>query len=276
VSTSHRRRHATTYLPVGNVVTPVCRPLPNRLLGVWAHPDDECYLSAGLMMRVIGAGGSVRLICATSGERGTDDAGLFGSKRFTELRRAELQASLAVLGVDDVRFIGIDDGGCVDVDPDSMVADLAAELTTFRPDAVVTFGPDGITGHPDHLAVSRWTTAATADRHDVELLYATMTHDHVERYRTMHDELGVFADFADGRPRSVPDRAVALQCSLDHGELIRKRRALACHGSQTIKLAELVGEPTYFSWWGTESFRRPTAAERSSMTRRPGRVGAAT
>ena len=274
MGTVERRQHAATYLSVGNVVTPIRRALPNRLLGVWAHPDDECYLSAGLMARVVGAGGSVRLICATSGERGTDDPQRFESARFAELRRDELRASLAVLGVDDVRFLGIADGACDQADADAVVTDLADEIATFEPDAVVTFGPDGITGHPDHLAVSRWVTAATADHPEVELLYATMTNDHVERFRSMHDELGLFGDFADGRPRSVPNGAVALQCTLDHGELIRKRRALACHGSQTAKLADLVGEATYFSWWGTESFRRPTASERSSAVSRPRLIGA--
>jgi LmbE family N-acetylglucosaminyl deacetylase len=271
-----QRLHATTYLPVGNVVTPICRPLPKRLLGVWAHPDDECYLSAGLMARVVGAGGTVRVICATSGERGTDEPQLFESEPFAELRRNELRRSLAVLGVDDVHFLGIADGGCDLVDADEVVTDLTHEVAIFEPDAVVTFGPDGITGHPDHVAVSRWATATTADRPEVELLYATMTHDHVERHRSMHDELGVFADCADGRPRSVPNGAIALQCALDHGELIRKRRALACHGSQTAKLADLIGEATYFSWWGAESFRRPTSEERSSATRRAGLVGAGT
>jgi LmbE family N-acetylglucosaminyl deacetylase len=271
---AHRRQLATAYQVVGNVVTPICRRLPNRLLGVWAHPDDECYLSAGLMARVVGAGGSVRLICATSGERGTDDPQLFGTDRFAQLRRRELRASLTVLGVDDVRFLGIADGACELVEADTVVSQLADEIAAFEPDTVVTFGPDGITGHPDHVAVSRWTTAAAAARPAVELMYATMTNDHVERHRSLHDELGLFGDFADGRPRSVPNGAVALQCALDHGELIRKRHALACHGSQTVKLAELVGEATYFAWWSTESFRRPTASERRSAMGRPDLVGA--
>jgi LmbE family N-acetylglucosaminyl deacetylase len=181
-----------------------------------------------------------------------------------------------VLGVDDVRFLGIGDGACDLIDDDTIVADLTDEVTTFEPDMVVTFGPDGITGHPDHLAVSRWATAATTERPEVELLYATMTNDHAQRYRSLHDELGLFGDFPDGKPRSVANCDIALQCALDHGELIRKRRALACHGSQTAKLAELIGEPTYFAWWGIESFRRPTASERSSAIGRSSLVGAGT
>lgn len=47
------RGRSTTYASVGNFLSPISRPLPERLLGVWAHPDDECYLSAGLMARVV-------------------------------------------------------------------------------------------------------------------------------------------------------------------------------------------------------------------------------
>ncbi len=264
------RFHATTYVSVGNVTTPICRALPGRLLGVWAHPDDECYLSAGLMARVIDAGGEVRLLCATRGERGTGDPELYGSEAFASRRVGELESSLAVLGVSDVRFLGLADGACADADPDRMVDRIAEEIADFDADTVVTFGPDGITGHADHLAVSRWTTGACAgDRHDlatIELLYATMTHDHVARHRELHDSMGLFDDFGDGCARSVGRGSVALECTLDHAELIRKRRAIRAHGSQTQGLAEFMGEDVYFSWWRNESFRRPSAAEIRSST----------
>jgi hypothetical protein len=64
---------------------------------------------------------------------------------------------------------------------------------------------------------------------------------------------------------------------LDHAELIRKRRALAEHGSQTASLAALMGEEAYFPWWRDECFRRPTAVERrdaaAAARRTPVRVG---
>jgi hypothetical protein len=88
-----------------------------------------------------------------------------------------------------------------------------------------------------------------------------MTPDFVDRHRTGHDGIGLFGDLPGGRPRSVHPCRVALQVALDHGELIRKRRALSRHESQTSSLAELVGEDTYFSWWRDECFRRPTDSE---------------
>ena len=65
---------ATEYVSVGNQAMPVARPLPKRLLGIWAHPDDEAYLSAGLMARVVASGGSVTVLAATRGEKGTDSS----------------------------------------------------------------------------------------------------------------------------------------------------------------------------------------------------------
>ena len=253
---------ATTHVSIGNVATPIARPLPGRLLGVWAHPDDECYLSAGLMARVIAAGGEVRLVCATLGELGTDDPELVGTDRFARTRQAELESSLAVLGVHDLHVLGLADGACDVAAHDEMTAVVADHVDSFPPDTIVTFGPDGITGHTDHQAVSRWATAAS-ETPGVEVLYATMTHDHVDRHREMHDSLGLFGMRPDGRPHSVSRDAIVLQCSLDHGELIRKRRALHHHGSQTAPLAALIGEDTYFSWWKDECFRRPTHVERS-------------
>ena len=259
-STFHsRRRTAISHVAVGNVTTPITRPLPKRLLGVWAHPDDECYLSAGLMARIVASGGHVRIVCATSGELGTSDPAEAGTDRFAYSRRIELQSSLAVLGVHDVHFLGLPDGGCHDADDATMAGVVADHIDDIGADAAVTFGPDGITGHTDHAAVSRWTTARA--RSGVEVLYAALTHDFVDRYRAVHDGIGLFGDLPGGRPRSVHRSHDALQDALAHGELNRKRRALRDPGSQTASLAELVGEETYFSSWRDECFRRPTGSE---------------
>lgn len=240
--------------------SPTPRPLPRRLLGVWAHPDDECYLSAGLMARIAAAGGHVRLLCATRGEQGTGDPDLAGTTRFGALRELELRSSLALLGVDDLHVLGLPDGGCDAADDTALSATVAAHLAEIDADAVVTFGPDGITGHPDHLAVSRWATRAAPDR--TEVLYGTMTEDFTARHRALHDRLGLFADLPGGEPAAVPVSGLALRVGLDHAELVRKRSALRAHGSQTAALAEMVGEATYFGWWRDECFRHPTEAER--------------
>ena len=274
----------TTSTRVGNTTTTLRRPLPRRLVGVWAHPDDEAYLSAGLMARVVAAGGHVTVVTATRGEKGTDDPDRYDSDAFGAHRELELRNSLGVLGVSDVRFLDLRDGECDLADPATHVEAIAAVLDEIRPDAVVTFGPDGMTNHSDHIAVSRWTTEAWARRWAGEpagpvtgppsagdLLYATVTHRFVGENRELHDRLGIFADFADGRPRSVGRDRVALGCQLTEAELDTKRLALSAHHSQTAGLAEAMGERTYRTWYREETFRRPTGAELASAgaARRP-------
>jgi LmbE family N-acetylglucosaminyl deacetylase len=259
------RATATEYASAGNVLMPLERPLPERLLGVWAHPDDECYLSAGLMARVIESGGEVTVVTATRGEKGTDDPTAYDSDEFAAERERELIASLGELGVTDLRFLGLRDGECDSSHAEAAIGGIVDVMLEFRPDTVVTFGPDGITGHADHLTISRRTTEAWRRVGPVgfrpELLYATITHDYVARYRALHDEIGLFADRGAAGPASISRRDVKLECSLSEFELDRKRRALAAHGSQTAGLADLMGEATYRGWWRDERFRAPSRSE---------------
>ncbi len=264
----------TTNIRVGNTPMALHRPIPRRLLGVWAHPDDEAYLSAGLMARVVAAGGRVTVLTATRGEKGTDDPDRFDADTFGAEREDELRASLAVLGVTDVRLLGRRDGEC-DLGGDAPMVDvIAAAMDELDPDTIVTFGPDGMTNHADHRAVCRWTTEAWTRRWHGDpativggpasagdLLYATVTNEFAARNRELHDRLGIFGDFGDGQPRSVTRDRVALGCALSEHELDRKRAALAEHASQTTGLAEVMGEQVYRTWYREETFRRPTATE---------------
>jgi len=130
------------------------------VLGVWGHPDDEAYLSAGLMMRALANGHRVVCVTATRGEAGfpADDPSSIDERQ--AVREAELAACLGVLGVTEHRWLGYGDGRCADVPDEEAVAVLAEVMAEVRPDAVLTFGPDGGTGHPDHVAACRWSTLA--------------------------------------------------------------------------------------------------------------------
>ncbi len=107
---------------------------PRRLLGVWAHPDDDAYLSAALMGRVVDAGGCVTVVTATRGECGTPDPARHGSSSFGALREAELRAGLAVLGVTDVRLLGLRDGRLAEEDAEAQAAAVAAVIDEVDPD----------------------------------------------------------------------------------------------------------------------------------------------
>ncbi|HUP73546.1 MAG TPA: PIG-L family deacetylase [Acidimicrobiales bacterium] len=149
------------------------------LLGVWAHPDDEAYLSA----------------TATLGERGTSEPNAWPPHRLAALRRRELASSLAALDVHESHLLGYEDGDCERHDGTDAIAGLIMDI---EPDLIVTFGPDGLTGHADHRAVGRWTTDAWAStQHAADLWYATLTADFHERWGGLNDQIGLWMDHAD-------------------------------------------------------------------------------
>jgi LmbE family N-acetylglucosaminyl deacetylase len=236
--------------------------LPRRLMGIWAHPDDEAYLSAGLVGRMVDAGRPVTVLTATSGEKGTADPADYDQAHFAARRERELRASLRELGVHDVRLLGYPDGECDLIDDEAAVGTIAEAITTVAPDLVVTFGPDGITGHRDHRVVSAWVTEAWRRVGSAELLYATVATELVADI-DQDDGIALCAPPADG-PAGVPAAQIALVCELSGGELDRKRRALARHDSQTREVAALVGEETYRQGLQTEWFRRPSEQELST------------
>jgi LmbE family N-acetylglucosaminyl deacetylase len=237
---------------------------PFTLLGVWAHPDDETYLSAALMRRVVASGGHVVLICATRGELGTDDPRQ-DPWRLAGRRERELRTAMAQLGVHDVWVLGHPDGACADVDDVDVVPTLTDAMRSLQPDLVVTFGPDGITNHPDHRAISRWTTLAwlgAGEHRDHRLLYATMTRSFVERHRLDYSEIPLTVE---GAPIWTPEDEIALRIEPDSDERARKRAALRSHESQIGGLVEVLGEDRFHDWWLVETFRRPTRSELASL-----------
>ncbi len=130
------------------------------ILGVWAHPDDETYLSAGIMAEAVSAGQRVACVTATRGEAGSQDEERWPAAEMARIREAELMASLGALGVAEHHWLDYVDGSCGDVAPAEAVGKLRPLFEQIRPDCVITFGPEGLTGHPDHQAVSSWTVEA--------------------------------------------------------------------------------------------------------------------
>jgi LmbE family N-acetylglucosaminyl deacetylase len=225
------------------------------ILGVWAHPDDEAYLSGGLMAAAVDAGARVVCVTATRGERGTPDPEAWPPARLAPLRDAELAASLGVLGVTEHRGLGYADGGCAAVPADEAVGRLAALIAEVRPDTVLTFGPDGMTGHPDHRTVSTWATSAVRRGEPgftPRLLFATKTRAWCERFDAVHRTL---LAFPPGLPPSTSPDEVAFDVVLPDELVERKVAALRAHASQVQSLLDVVGEAMFRSWVTNECFR---------------------
>jgi LmbE family N-acetylglucosaminyl deacetylase len=139
---------------------------------------------------------------------------------------------MAVLGVDDHRFLGFADGTLATIEASvgvTMITDLLLEI---RPDTILTFGPDGMTFHPDHIAIGRWTTTAweSAGRSG-RLLYATSTQEHVAAYGATYEEWGIY--MTDERPVGVPAADLAVHHVVGGEHLDQKLAALATMASQT-------------------------------------------
>ncbi|TLQ47700.1 PIG-L deacetylase family protein [Streptomyces marianii] len=223
------------------------------VLGVWAHPDDEAYLSGGLMALARDRGSRVVCVTATRGEHGTEHPEMWPPDRLAAVRTYELADCLAILGVHEHHWLGHPDGQCAAVPGPRAVARLRNIIERVRPDTVLTFGPDGITGHPDHRAVSAWTTAAfgQAAPDGARLLYAAFAERRGPRWAPLNERLGIFPP---GLPVLTPDRELAVDVVLDAGTADRKVRALAAQRTQTAELMALLGRERFTAWVGDESF----------------------
>lgn len=214
------------------------------MLGVWAHPDDEAYLMAGTAMTAMDRGARVACVTATAGEAGeTADEARWPQARLADIRRQEMADSLAVLGIDDHEWLHLPDGGLASIDPVRGGALLAATIDRVRPHTILTFGPDGMTGHPDHVAVGDWATRAVAESGlDIRVLAATKTQAWYDEFPAVTVEV-----FPDGGPCTVPGE-LAAEIEIDGELLDRKVRALAAQASQTAGLVGFMGEHDYRTW----------------------------
>jgi LmbE family N-acetylglucosaminyl deacetylase len=137
-----------------------------RLLGVFAHPDDEVFCAGGTIARAAEAGAEVMIISATRGERGQiRDAAAATRRTLGAVREGELGAAAAELGVQRVQVLAYPDG-TLQQHRSSLGAAIAGIMQRFDPDTVITFGSDGGYGHPDHVAISELTTQAYARDHN--------------------------------------------------------------------------------------------------------------
>lgn len=134
------------------------------LMAVFAHPDDETFGAAGVMAAAVERGVPVTVISATRGEAGESSIpGLDDPERLGVVRERELREAMRQIGVSDVRLLGYRDSGMagsplaehplafVRVPVETAAARLVPHIRSVRPHVILTFGPEGLYGHPDHL-----------------------------------------------------------------------------------------------------------------------------
>lgn len=136
---------------------------PETIIFVFAHPDDET--TVGPVMAKVGQTDSVYLIIATDGRFGeTEHAGIPAGDSLVDIRMAELECSCRSLGIQPPIMLGMQDGlglnghGNFYEQVPELKKRLLAEILRLQPDKIITFGPDGDTGHPDHRMVGNLVT----------------------------------------------------------------------------------------------------------------------
>jgi LmbE family N-acetylglucosaminyl deacetylase len=160
-----------------------------RLLACFAHPDDEAFTAAGVLAASVARGVDVRLICATRGEEGDIRfPGAATRETLGPVRDQELRCSCRVLGVQEPMLLGYRDSGwgdspaqyhpqaLVNVPAQEVVERLVAEMRRFRPHVVLTFEPGGLSGHKDHITISRHTTVACQMAGDAAMFPVQLQH----------------------------------------------------------------------------------------------------
>ena len=133
-----------------------------KLLGILDHPDDESLGFGGTFAKYGAEGIETYLVTATRGERGRfGPNGERGDpQEVGRVREAELRAAAAVLGIRELSIMGFPDGGVDQVPAGTAIQAIVTHIRRIQPDVIVTFGPEGAYGHPDHIAISQLTTAA--------------------------------------------------------------------------------------------------------------------
>lgn len=224
------------------------------VLGVWAHPDDECYLMASTALAASAAGSHVACVTATDGASGaTSDPVRWPQEDLASIRRRELAASLEILGIADHTWLDLPDGGLARWDPAHGIALVCEVIDRVRPDTVLTFGPDGMTGHPDHIAIGDWAELAAARVMGgrCRVLAATRTQPWVDAFAEINAEV-----YTEAPPPTAPLDALALDVRPGAEAADRKIRALLAQPSQTASLVSWMGEDTYRTWIADEQWVR--------------------
>jgi LmbE family N-acetylglucosaminyl deacetylase len=245
----------------------------NGLMCVLAHPDDETLALGGTLAMYAAKGIRISLVMATRGERGwTGKPEAYpGPRVLGRMREVELRAAAMALGITDLVFLDQLDGELGQIDQMAIVAKIVAEIRRVRPSVVVTFGPDGAYGHPDHIAISQFTTTAVicaadptyedpdgAPSHRVaKLYYRIWTAADCAAYRSVFGDVSIEVAGAQREMVAWPDWAVTTRLDTSHywSEI---RDAVACHRSQLGEISNLahLDARGHRELWGIQHFFR--------------------
>lgn len=214
------------------------------LLFVAAHPDDEVFgVGPSVALHADDPAFRFVLVHATDGEAGeiAADSGV-APEELGEARRREARDGWAAIGrlPDRHEWFGLPDGGLALHPFEDLVDRIAAVIDSERPDVVMTFGPDGISGHPDHIVISNATTAAFhrlvgTGAGLLRLLHGGIPRSWIERWNEKRTAQGL-EQWDAGKPyhlRGVPDESIGID--VDTGAVVERVIAgVRAHRTQLV------------------------------------------
>jgi LmbE family N-acetylglucosaminyl deacetylase len=215
------------------------------ILAVFAHPDDERVIGP-LLSRLAREGRETHLVIATDGSQGTRDyANIPAGAQLAAARTKEAQCAADRLGVRKLHIIGLPDGGLASFNVLARLRTaVAAVVDSVQPAAIITFGPEGGTGHPDHRLTGNVATQVVQQdpRHaNIDVLYATLP---AERLAT--------APRANPMVNGVAEALLTVRVPFEERDLVAGREEFACHKSQYTP-TEMAAVNAYLAhaWNGT-------------------------
>ncbi|MEX2272358.1 MAG: PIG-L family deacetylase [Vicinamibacterales bacterium] len=178
--------------------------MPSALF-IYAHPDDETFGAAGTICLLRSQGWRVVLVCATPGDKGKcGDPAICAQEDLAKVRERELRDAACVLDISEIHLLGYRDKALAEAPPAEIRRTLAGIIRAEEPALVFTFDPNGFNVHPDHVAISRFTSDAVAAAADArwypergpahrvpELLWTTPLEPWQEASPNVRDEAGV-------------------------------------------------------------------------------------
>ena len=254
--------------------------MPNnlKLMCVLAHPDDESLGVGGTLAKYASEGIATHLITATRGERGRFGDALEspGLEVVGRTREKELLDAARELDIQEVNFLDYVDGSLDRADPTEAVGKIVEHLRRVRPQVVITFGPEGAYGHPDHIAICQFTTAAVACAADPDfgvpngslqssrkhhriskLYYMAWAQGKWEAYQAAFRNLMVTVDGCERQASPWPAWAVTTRIDT-RPFWPRVWRAVTCHKTQMAIYCQLenLSESHHEALWGSQEYYR--------------------
>jgi LmbE family N-acetylglucosaminyl deacetylase len=247
-----------------------------KLMAVLAHPDDESLGFGGTLAKYAAEAVETYLVTATRGERGR--FGSNGERRdpaeVGRVREAELRAAAAILGIREVSILGHADGAVDQLDAAIAIRGIVGHIRRVRPQVVITFGPEGAYGHPDHIAISQFTTAAIVCAGDpgylvdslpahrvAKLHYMAWRNDKWDAYQAAFRKLTSMVDGVSRQATPWPDWAVTTVIDTSaYWPVVWS--AVCCHQTQISiygQLAQLAEEQQRVLWGSQEFYRAYSA-----------------